>query len=129
MVAMVLGLQPFGFGFESRRRHDCILFGKEVGLSPVMDSRLESNDASDGFFTKNNPSSAIFNFIDHYYSLQIVSRLITCNFGFVDSNLGIFDVKDASRTGRPIVGNVDKITEIINIDRHVNSRSIAQGSC
>ncbi|GFU87091.1 histone-lysine N-methyltransferase SETMAR [Trichonephila clavipes] len=37
-----------------------------------------------------------------------------------------FDVKNASRTGRPIVENVDKITKIIEVFRHVNSRSIAQ---
>ncbi|GFY01968.1 histone-lysine N-methyltransferase SETMAR [Trichonephila clavipes] len=36
---------------------------------------------------------------------------------------GIFD---APRTGRPFVQNVDKITEIIQVDRHVGSRSIAQ---
>ncbi|GFX50093.1 histone-lysine N-methyltransferase SETMAR [Trichonephila clavipes] len=35
----------------------------------------------------------------------------------------IFDVKDAPRTGRPVV---DKITEIIEIDRHVSSCSITQ---
>ncbi|GFU36616.1 histone-lysine N-methyltransferase SETMAR [Trichonephila clavipes] len=39
---------------------------------------------------------------------------------------GIFDVKDTPRTGRPVVQNVDKITEIIKVDRHVRSRSIAQ---
>ncbi|GFT58606.1 guanine nucleotide-binding protein G(o) subunit alpha [Trichonephila clavipes] len=39
---------------------------------------------------------------------------------------GIFDVKDAPRTGRPFVENVDKITEIIEVDRHFRSRSIAQ---
>ncbi|GFW19391.1 histone-lysine N-methyltransferase SETMAR [Trichonephila clavipes] len=39
---------------------------------------------------------------------------------------GIFDVKDATLTGRPIVENVDKITEIIEVDRHVRSPSIAQ---
>ncbi|GFW36006.1 histone-lysine N-methyltransferase SETMAR [Trichonephila clavipes] len=38
----------------------------------------------------------------------------------------ILDVKDAPRTGRPVIGNVDKITEIIKVDRHVSSRSIAQ---
>ncbi|GFS99743.1 hypothetical protein NPIL_515871 [Nephila pilipes] len=37
---------------------------------------------------------------------------------------GIFDVKDGPRTGRPIVKNVDKITEIV--DRLVSSPSIAQ---
>ncbi|GFV54148.1 histonelysine Nmethyltransferase SETMARlike [Trichonephila clavipes] len=39
---------------------------------------------------------------------------------------GIFDIKVAPRTGRPVVENVDKITEIIEIDRHVSSRSITQ---
>ncbi|GFW41840.1 histone-lysine N-methyltransferase SETMAR [Trichonephila clavipes] len=39
---------------------------------------------------------------------------------------GIFDFKDAPRTGRPVIKNVDKITEIIEVDRHVNSRSIIQ---
>ncbi|GFV67949.1 histone-lysine N-methyltransferase SETMAR [Trichonephila clavipes] len=38
----------------------------------------------------------------------------------------IFDVKDAPRTGRPVIKNVDKITEIIEVDRHVSCRSIAQ---
>ncbi|GFW17643.1 transposable element Tcb2 transposase [Trichonephila clavipes] len=37
---------------------------------------------------------------------------------------GIFDVEDAPRTCRPLVENVDKITEIIEVDRYV--RSIAQ---
>ncbi|GFT42572.1 histone-lysine N-methyltransferase SETMAR [Trichonephila clavipes] len=39
---------------------------------------------------------------------------------------GIFDVKDAPRTGRRVVENADKITEIIEVDWHVSSRSIAQ---
>ncbi|GFX09894.1 histone-lysine N-methyltransferase SETMAR [Trichonephila clavipes] len=38
----------------------------------------------------------------------------------------IFDVKDAPRTGRPIIENADKITEIIEVDRLVSNRSIAQ---
>ncbi|GFY11672.1 histone-lysine N-methyltransferase SETMAR [Trichonephila clavipes] len=38
----------------------------------------------------------------------------------------IFDVKDAPRTGRPVVENVDEITEIIEVDQHVSSRSITQ---
>ncbi|GFX27595.1 histone-lysine N-methyltransferase SETMAR [Trichonephila clavipes] len=37
----------------------------------------------------------------------------------------IFDVKVAPRTGKPVIENVDKITEIIEVDRHVSSRSIA----
>ncbi|GFV27193.1 histone-lysine N-methyltransferase SETMAR [Trichonephila clavipes] len=39
---------------------------------------------------------------------------------------GIFDVKDVPHTGRPVVENVDKTTEVIEVDRHVSSRSIAQ---
>ncbi|GFX93814.1 histone-lysine N-methyltransferase SETMAR [Trichonephila clavipes] len=39
---------------------------------------------------------------------------------------GIFDVKAAPLTGRHVVENVDKITETIELDRHVSSRSIAQ---
>ncbi|GFX26569.1 hypothetical protein TNCV_4535811 [Trichonephila clavipes] len=32
----------------------------------------------------------------------------------------------APHTSRPVVENVDKITEIIEVDRHVSNRSIAQ---
>ncbi|GFU98401.1 histone-lysine N-methyltransferase SETMAR [Trichonephila clavipes] len=39
---------------------------------------------------------------------------------------GIYNVKDAPRKGRPVVENVDKITELIESDRHVSSRSIAK---
>ncbi|GFX72104.1 histone-lysine N-methyltransferase SETMAR [Trichonephila clavipes] len=39
---------------------------------------------------------------------------------------GIFDFKDAPRTVRPVVENIDKITEIIQFDLHVSSRSIPQ---
>ncbi|GFT25089.1 HTH_Tnp_Tc3_2 domain-containing protein [Trichonephila clavipes] len=46
MVAMTLGLQPSGFGFESRVRLGCNFFGKEVGLSPEMDSRLERKSSA-----------------------------------------------------------------------------------
>ncbi|GFT27151.1 putative DD34D transposase [Trichonephila clavipes] len=39
---------------------------------------------------------------------------------------GIFKVKDAPHTDRPIFENIDKITEIIEVDQHASSRSIAQ---
>ncbi|GFV91901.1 histone-lysine N-methyltransferase SETMAR [Trichonephila clavipes] len=38
----------------------------------------------------------------------------------------ISDVKDAPRTGRPVVETVDKITEINKVDRHVSSLNITQ---
>lgn len=39
---------------------------------------------------------------------------------------GNFDVKDASRTGRPSVGKVDKILESVVEDRHVSTNEIAK---
>ncbi|GFV48337.1 histone-lysine N-methyltransferase SETMAR [Trichonephila clavipes] len=47
-------------------------------------------------------------------------------FWFSRFHSGIFNVKDAPRIGRPIVENVDKTTEIIEVDWPVRSRSIAQ---
>ncbi|GFT06060.1 histone-lysine N-methyltransferase SETMAR [Trichonephila clavipes] len=47
-------------------------------------------------------------------------------FWFCQFQLGIFDVKDAPRTGMPFVENVDKTTETMKVDRYVSSRSIAQ---
>ncbi|GFU54701.1 histone-lysine N-methyltransferase SETMAR [Trichonephila clavipes] len=41
---------------------------------------------------------------------------------------GIFDVKDAFRTGRPVVETIDKIPEIIEVNRHFSNRSIIQES-
>ncbi|GFT27278.1 hypothetical protein TNCV_5140681 [Trichonephila clavipes] len=40
---------------------------------------------------------------------------------------GIFDVKDAPHTDKPVVKNVNKITETMEVDRLVSNRSIAQG--
>ncbi|GFU57478.1 histone-lysine N-methyltransferase SETMAR [Trichonephila clavipes] len=57
------------------------------------------------------------------------ANTVTANyvqFWFRRFRSGTFDVKDASRTGRPVVENVDKIKEIIEVDRHVSSRSITQ---
>ncbi|GFY18989.1 HTH_48 domain-containing protein [Trichonephila clavipes] len=42
-------------------------------------------------------------------------------------NFRYFDIKNAPHTGRPVVENVNKILEIIEVDRLVSSRSIAQG--
>ncbi|GFU81897.1 histone-lysine N-methyltransferase SETMAR [Trichonephila clavipes] len=47
-------------------------------------------------------------------------------FWFHRFRLGIYDIKDAPYTGMPVVENVHKTAEIIEIDRHVSSRSIAQ---
>ncbi|GFX74176.1 histone-lysine N-methyltransferase SETMAR [Trichonephila clavipes] len=47
-------------------------------------------------------------------------------FWFRRFHSGIFDVKVAPRPGRPVIENVDKITEIIEVDQNVSSHSIAQ---
>ncbi|GFU12947.1 histone-lysine N-methyltransferase SETMAR [Trichonephila clavipes] len=47
-------------------------------------------------------------------------------FWFRRFHSGILDVKDSPHTGRPVVENVNKITEIIKVDRHFSSHSIAQ---
>ncbi|GFW17148.1 histone-lysine N-methyltransferase SETMAR [Trichonephila clavipes] len=50
---------------------------------------------------------------------------ITANsvqFWFRRFRSGIFDAKNAPRIGGPVVKNVDKITEIIEVDWHVSSR-------
>ncbi|GFU35799.1 histone-lysine N-methyltransferase SETMAR [Trichonephila clavipes] len=64
-----------------------------------------------------------------YYNGFAVLRGVFSNyvrFWFRRFRSGIFDVKDAPRTGRPVIENVAKITEIIEVDRHVSSRSIPQ---
>ncbi|GFX81718.1 histone-lysine N-methyltransferase SETMAR [Trichonephila clavipes] len=55
-----------------------------------------------------------------------VTNTVTANyvqFWFRRFRSSIFDVKNASRTGRPVVENVNKITDVIKFDRHVSSRS------
>ncbi|GFS73778.1 histone-lysine N-methyltransferase SETMAR [Trichonephila clavipes] len=65
----------------------------------------------------------------HIYARCQGSDSVTANyvqFWFRRLRSGIFDVKDVPHTGRSIVENVGKINEIIEVDRHVSSRSIAQ---
>lgn len=40
---------------------------------------------------------------------------------------GNFDAKDAPRSGRAIVENIDKFMEIVEADRHISIVSITQG--
>ncbi|GFV68464.1 histone-lysine N-methyltransferase SETMAR [Trichonephila clavipes] len=77
------------------------------------------------FFDKGENASQVTEIANGFYGPDTVTANYV-QFWFRRFRSGIFDVKDASRTGRPIVENVDKITEIIEVDRHVSSRSIAQ---
>ncbi|GFS58345.1 histone-lysine N-methyltransferase SETMAR [Trichonephila clavipes] len=56
----------------------------------------------------------------------MIEKWVTSIESLRSTALSIFDVKDAPRTGRRVAENVDKITRIIETDRHVNNPSIAQ---
>lgn len=77
------------------------------------------------FFDKGENASQAAEIVNGVYGPDTVTANYV-QFWFRRFRSGIFDVKDAPRTGRPVVENVDKITEIIEVDRHVSSRSIAQ---
>ncbi|GFV50410.1 histone-lysine N-methyltransferase SETMAR [Trichonephila clavipes] len=77
------------------------------------------------FFDKGENGSQVAEIVKGAYGADTVTANCV-QFWFRRFHSGIFDVKDAPRTDRPVVENVDKITEIIEVDRHVSSRSIAQ---
>ncbi|GFU87764.1 mitotic-spindle organizing protein 2A [Trichonephila clavipes] len=57
-----------------------------------------------------------------------VPSLTANNFGFVDSIQAFLIIKDAPRTGRSVVENVSKITEIIEVDRHIQKEARSLGA-
>ncbi|GFX91608.1 histone-lysine N-methyltransferase SETMAR [Trichonephila clavipes] len=75
------------------------------------------------FFDKSENASQLSEIANGVYGADTVAANYV-QFWFRRFRSGIFDVKDALRTGRLVVENVDKITEII-VGRHVSSRSIA----
>jgi len=77
------------------------------------------------FFDKGENASQAAEIVNGVYGPDTVTTNYV-QFWFRRFRSGIFDVKDAPRTDRPVVENVDKITEMIEVDRHVSSRSIAQ---
>ncbi|GFT00060.1 histone-lysine N-methyltransferase SETMAR [Trichonephila clavipes] len=77
------------------------------------------------FFGKSENASQVAEIANGVYGANTVTANYV-QFWFRRFRSDIFDVKDAPRTGRPVVENVDKITEIIEIDRRVSSRSITQ---
>ncbi|GFT91111.1 histone-lysine N-methyltransferase SETMAR [Trichonephila clavipes] len=78
------------------------------------------------FFDKGENASQTAEIVSVYGADTVTAGYI--QFWFHRFPLGIFDVKDTPPTGRPIIENVDKITEIIEVDQHVSCRSIAQES-
>ncbi|GFT47545.1 histone-lysine N-methyltransferase SETMAR [Trichonephila clavipes] len=76
------------------------------------------------FSDKGENASQMAEFVNSVYGADTVTANYV-QFCFRRFHLGIFDVKDAPRTGRLVV-KIDKIIEIIEVDRHVSSHSIAQ---
>ncbi|GFW59416.1 histone-lysine N-methyltransferase SETMAR [Trichonephila clavipes] len=76
------------------------------------------------FFDKGENASQVAEIANCVYGADTITANYV-QFGFHRFHSGIFDVKNAPRAGRSIVESVDKITEIIKVDRHVSS-SIAQ---
>ncbi|GFW76769.1 histone-lysine N-methyltransferase SETMAR [Trichonephila clavipes] len=77
------------------------------------------------FFDKGENVSQVAKIANGVYGADTVTTNYV-QFWFRPFRSGIFDVKDAHRTGRPVVENVDKITEIIEVDRHNSNRNITQ---
>ncbi|GFU61933.1 histone-lysine N-methyltransferase SETMAR [Trichonephila clavipes] len=75
------------------------------------------------FFDKSENASQTFEIVNGVYGANTVTANYV-QFSFRRFRSGIFDVKDAPRTVRPVVENADKITEIIKSDLHVSCRSI-----
>ncbi|GFW81247.1 histone-lysine N-methyltransferase SETMAR [Trichonephila clavipes] len=70
-------------------------------------------------------ASQVAEIVNSVYGAYTVTTYYV-QFWFHRFRSGIFDVKVAPRTGRALIENVDKITEIIEVDRHVSNRSISQ---
>ncbi|GFV21223.1 histone-lysine N-methyltransferase SETMAR [Trichonephila clavipes] len=77
------------------------------------------------FFVKDENAIQVAEIVDGVYGADTVTANYV-QFWFRRFRSGIFDVKDAPPTFRAVVENVDKITEIIELDRHVSSLSITQ---
>ncbi|GFV10212.1 histonelysine Nmethyltransferase SETMARlike [Trichonephila clavipes] len=99
-----MGRRSTNFGFDV-----CMLLN--LGLTLIFSELHDVEHAITGYWNING----------YFERLCKGADTVTANyvqFWFRRFRSGIFDVKDAPRTGRPVVENVDKITEIIKVDRH-----------
>ncbi|GFW51551.1 histone-lysine N-methyltransferase SETMAR [Trichonephila clavipes] len=74
------------------------------------------------FFDKDENASQVAEVKNCVYGDDTVTANYV-QFWFRRFHSGIFEVKDPPRTGRSIVENVEKIIEIIEVERHVSRRS------
>ncbi|GFX43516.1 histone-lysine N-methyltransferase SETMAR [Trichonephila clavipes] len=77
------------------------------------------------FLDKGENTSQVAEIANGLYGADTVTANYV-KFWFHRFRSGIFDVKDAPHTGMLVVENVDKIAEVIEVDRHGNSCSITQ---
>ncbi|GFT53484.1 histone-lysine N-methyltransferase SETMAR [Trichonephila clavipes] len=77
------------------------------------------------FFDKDENASQVAEIVNGVYGADTVAANYV-QFWFHRFRSGIFYVKVGPCTGKTIIENVDKITETIEVDWHVSSRSIAQ---
>ncbi|XP_070528285.1 histone-lysine N-methyltransferase SETMAR-like [Cardiocondyla obscurior] len=77
------------------------------------------------FFHKSENVSQAVKIVNEVYGLVIVTANYA-QFWFHRFRCGNFDIKDAPRIGKPVIENSDKIIEMIEVNRHISSRSIAQ---
>ncbi|GFU40116.1 histone-lysine N-methyltransferase SETMAR [Trichonephila clavipes] len=77
------------------------------------------------FFDEGENTSRVAEITNAVYGADTVTAIYV-QFWFRRIRSGIFDVKDASRTDKLVVENIDKITEIIEFDQYVSSPSITQ---
>ncbi|GFU42230.1 histone-lysine N-methyltransferase SETMAR [Trichonephila clavipes] len=96
---------------------------KEENEMNIVDPFPTSSELMNVLKSKN--TSQVAEIVNGVFSADTVTANYV-QFWFRRFRSGIFDVKDAPRTGRPVVENVDKITEIIEVDWRVSSRSFAQ---
>ncbi|GFY00258.1 histone-lysine N-methyltransferase SETMAR [Trichonephila clavipes] len=77
------------------------------------------------FFDEGENASQVAEIANGVYGSDTVTTNYV-QFWFRRFRSGIFDIKDAPDTCRPVVEYVDKITEMIEIDQYVSNCSIAQ---
>ncbi|GFT27534.1 histone-lysine N-methyltransferase SETMAR [Trichonephila clavipes] len=77
------------------------------------------------FFDKGENVNQVAEIVNCVYGADTVTANCV-QFWFRRFRSGLFDIKVAPRTGRPVIKNVDKVTEIIKVYRYVSSRNITQ---
>jgi len=75
-------------------------------------------------FNQGDNASQTCEKIRDVYGEDVLSKSAACKW-FARFRSGNFDVKDAPRSGRPIVEKVDEIPQKIEEDRHISSYDIA----